>query len=86
MSMVPEVYKGIEFIRISTLAEEQKKLFLQSFDKHKIIKILMHDSLLNDCVLVKDFLEWQSRLPAGKSTALQSQGEAQVPMHAFSAA
>lgn len=86
MSMAPEVYKGIEFIRISTLAEEQKKLFWQSFDQHKIIKILKHDSLLNDCVLVKDFLEWQSLLPAGKSTALQSQGEAQVPMHAFSEA
>lgn len=82
--MAPEVYRGIEFIRISALAEEQKKLFWQSFDQHKIIKILKNDSLLNDCVLVKDFLEWQSQLPAGKSTALRSQGE--VAMRAFSAA
>lgn len=83
MSVVSEVYKGIEFIRISTLAEEHKKLFWQSFDPHKIIKILKHDSLLNDCVLVKDFLEWQKQLPAGKSTQLQPD---ETPAHTFSAA
>jgi hypothetical protein len=60
MRLVPENYKGIEFVRISSLPENQRALFWKSFDKHKIIKILMADSLLNDCIQYHDYTEWHS--------------------------
>jgi hypothetical protein len=56
-----ENYKGIEFVRISSLPETQKSVFWQSFDKSKIIKILRTDSLLNDCVQYHDYAEWVSQ-------------------------
>jgi hypothetical protein len=56
-----ENYKGIEFVRISSLPETQKSVFWQSFDKSKIIKILRTDSLLNDCVQYHDYTEWVSK-------------------------
>ena len=58
MKVEAEIYKGIEFIRISSLPETQKEHLLQSFDKHKIIKILKSDSLLSDCILLQDYTEW----------------------------
>lgn len=58
MRAVAENYKGIEYIRISSLSENQKSIFWQTFDKNKIIKILKGGSLLNDCVQYHDYAEW----------------------------
>jgi hypothetical protein len=63
MVMVPssEIYKGIEFIRISSLPDDERKLFWKSFEQEKIIKILKPDALLNDCVLLQDYTNWTKR-------------------------
>lgn len=53
-----ENYKGIEFVRISTLPEDQKKMIWTSLKHDKIIKILKNDCLLNDCVQVRDYETW----------------------------
>lgn len=61
--MIPssEIYRGIEFIRISSLPDDERKLFWKSFEQEKVIKILKHDALLNDCVLLQDYLNWTKR-------------------------
>ncbi len=63
MRATSEVYKGIEFVRISSLPEDQKSAIWSSFDREKIIKILKTDALMNDCILYRDYLDWlgQSR-------------------------
>jgi hypothetical protein len=53
-----ENYKGIEFVRISTLPEDQKQLIWTSLKRDKIIKILKSDCLLNDCIQVRDYEAW----------------------------
>jgi len=54
-----EIYKGIEFIRISKLSAEQKDKIRASFPKDKIIKILTEDEvLLNDCIQYHEYQEW----------------------------
>jgi hypothetical protein len=58
MKVAAENYRGIEFVRISSLPENQKNLFWQSFNKSKIIKILKGDSLLNDCIQYIDYTDW----------------------------
>ena len=55
-----ENYKGIEFVRISTLPEDQKQLIWTSLKRDKIIKILKSDCLLNDCIQVRDYEAWYS--------------------------
>ena len=55
-----ENYKGIEFVRISTLPEDQKQLIWTSLKRDKIIKILKTDCLLNDCIQLRDYEAWYS--------------------------
>ena len=56
--MSAETYKGIDFVRISNLPEEQKNQITQTIDRHKIIKILRGKELLHDCVQVNDYAHW----------------------------
>jgi len=56
-----EVYKGIEFVRISSLDVEQKSKIWQTLDREKIIKILRDKELLNDCIQYQDYVSWYKR-------------------------
>jgi hypothetical protein len=56
--MSVETYKGIEFVRISQLPEDQKNQITQTIDRHKIIKILRGKELLPDCVQANDYDLW----------------------------
>ena len=58
MKTEAENFKGIEFIRISALPEEQKARIWQSLQSDKIIKIVKDQALLNDCILYQDYLTW----------------------------
>lgn len=64
MGMNVERYKGIEFVRISSLPKEQQNQVWASFEREKIIKIVRDQSLLNDCILYDDFAAWQARSQA----------------------
>lgn len=57
-SMSAEVYKGIEFIRISNLPAEQRTQIRATIDRSKIIKILKGKELLSDCIQVNDYTLW----------------------------
>jgi hypothetical protein len=70
MRATSETYKGIEFIRISSLPEDQKSAIWSSFDQEKIIKILKVDALLNDCILYRDYVDWMSQIP-GRAIAIK---------------
>lgn len=61
MRLTSENYKGIEFIRVSSLPANQKEVFWQSFDKNKVIKILVQTTLFNDCIQYGDYSEWFSK-------------------------
>lgn len=53
-----EIYKGIEFVRISNLTKEQGERIRDSFPKEKIIKILRDEVILRDCIQYHDYQEW----------------------------
>ena len=58
MKVSAENYKGIEFIRISKLPEEQRKQIVQALPSDHIIKILREGELLTDCVQFKHYESW----------------------------
>jgi hypothetical protein len=58
MKIAGDNYKGIDFIRIATLPDDQKLKIRNSFDNNKIIKILREKELLNDCIQYSDYNEW----------------------------
>ena len=54
-----EVYKGIEYVRISKLPKEQSARINASFPKEKIFKILREDEvIINDCIQYCDYQDW----------------------------
>jgi hypothetical protein len=59
--MSAETYKGIEFVRISNLPEDQKTHIKDTIETSKIIKILRDKELLSDCVQVNDYAEWMKQ-------------------------
>ena len=58
MGALSENFKGIEFVRISSLPDEQKEKIWKSFHHDKIIKIVKDQALLNDCILYQDYITW----------------------------
>jgi len=54
----PEHYKGILYVRLSSLPGEQKTKLREAYSRESIIKILKDDSLINDCILYTDYLGW----------------------------
>ncbi len=66
-----ENYKGIEFVRISSLPEDQKQVFWDSFDRHKIIKIMRNQELLNDCIQYNDYQEWFKQVDMSETITLK---------------
>ncbi len=67
-----EVYKGIEFVRISNLPAEQKEKISNTFPKDKVIKILKDEYVLNDCIQYRDYVEWFSQYHKARITANKS--------------
>jgi alpha-ketoglutarate-dependent taurine dioxygenase len=53
-----EIYKGIEFVRISNLPKEQSEKIYAAFPKEKIIKILRDEVILRDCIQYHEYQEW----------------------------
>ncbi len=64
-----ETYKGIEYVRISNLPNEQRIIISASFPKEKIFKILRDDEVvLSDCIQYRDYQSWfKKSYQAGKN-------------------
>ena len=57
-----EVYKGIEYVRISKLPKEQSVRIQAFIPEEKIFKILRDDEvLLEDCIQYRDYQDWFKR-------------------------
>lgn len=67
MLVASEIYKGIKFVRISSLPLEQKNQIWNSINRDAIIKILKGDTLMNDCVQYKHYLAWYQNNYAPKT-------------------
>ena len=52
------VYRGIEYIRISELPEDEKSQIRNWLNRDLIIKIQTQDELLPDCVVYKEYVHW----------------------------
>ena len=69
MKVATEVFKGIEFIRISNLPEDQKEFITASAPKDRIILILKDNVILRDCIQYHDYLSLYEQF---KSQALET--------------
>lgn len=79
MLIEPEHYKGISFVRISMLPAEQKSKIRESFSRELIVKILLDNTLINDCIVYDDYVSWYRLVKASRVFAETLQQEA-VPV------
>jgi hypothetical protein len=57
-----ENYKGIEYIRISSLPMIQKDYIYKSINQKLIINILKDNSLMNDCIQYQHYIIWYENI------------------------
>ena len=58
MKVNSTIYKGIEFIEISTLPNDQKASLLQTINPDLLIKILVDGKLMPRCLQYKVYEDW----------------------------
>ena len=54
----PKHYKGIDYIRVSDLPEDQQQKIQNWLNNDVVIKILTPEGLLKDCLLYSDYTYW----------------------------
>lgn len=57
-----KTYRGIDFIRIKELPQDQKQAIKNWLNPELIIKIQTETSLLSDCILYKDYKDWFEKI------------------------
>lgn len=52
------IYKGIEYVQLSALPAVQAESLKHTLNERTLIKILMDDEILSDCVLYSAYEKW----------------------------
>jgi len=58
MKITSSVYKGIQYVQISTLPAEQRERLLLTINTDLFIKILVDGKILGNCLQFKDYEKW----------------------------
>jgi hypothetical protein len=58
MMVKSKVYKGIEFVQLSELPQEQREMLSSTLNRSLVIKILVSGKILNDCIQFRDYITW----------------------------
>jgi hypothetical protein len=69
------IYKGIEFVRLSSMTMAEQELFQKTFNPTLYIKILIGEEIAHDCIQYKDYLDWQMAMSPKSKTSFQSVGK-----------
>ena len=62
MKVKSKIFKGIEYIQIAELPQEQQELLAKSLNKNIIIKILINGKVVRDCIQFKDYQTWYENI------------------------
>lgn len=57
-----KVYKGIHYVRVSDLPEDQQVQIKHIESKDLIIKILTESELMSDCITYQDYQNWYQNI------------------------
>jgi len=76
---VAEDFKGITYVRISSLPEAQRAGLASSFNSNLIIKILKEGIVLHDCLQYDHYLAWYENIYCAKVT-VENKVKVELPM------
>ena len=54
----PQIYKGIEFVQLRALPQNQRMLIERTLNKSLLIKIMVDTEIHHDCLQYKDYVNW----------------------------
>jgi len=54
------IYKGIEFVTVSSLSKEEQELFRKTFKRSLLIKIMIDGAIVHDCIQYRDYVLWHA--------------------------
>ncbi|HEY4652990.1 MAG TPA: hypothetical protein VIH22_00680 [Cyclobacteriaceae bacterium] len=66
----PKLYKGIEYVKLNELPEDQQRKIRESLNQELFIKILVNGELQLDCILYKDYSYWFDRVYSASQKAV----------------
>jgi hypothetical protein len=73
MKVNSTIFKGIEYIQLSQLPEEQREKILETINRSLIIKILIDGKIVGNCLQYKDYDSWYENVFApAKQTIAQA--------------
>ena len=79
MKVNSEIFKGIEFVQINSLPEDQREKFTASFNRNLIIKILIDGKIISNCVQYSDYEAWfQDSFPSYTQKIMTTNKQAAV--------
>lgn len=82
MKVNSTIYKGIEYVQVSSLPPDQKDKLLQTINHDLFIKILVDEKLVGNCLLFKDYEIWFDNIykPQGRNTEQIPKGSIEMPV------
>ena len=82
MKVNSTIYKGIEYIQVNALPPDQKERLLQTINHDLLIKILVDEKLIGNCLLFKDYDIWFENIYKPHSGGKQQSGNSPVELPA----
>ncbi|RAW03173.1 hypothetical protein [Pseudochryseolinea flava] len=85
MKINSENFKGIEYIQLNQLPDEQRSKILESLDRDYLIKILIDGKVISNCLQYTDYSFWYENIykETSKNRLQKSESEAEVVNLAF---
>lgn len=75
MKVNSTIFKGIEYVQLNQLPEEQRERILETINRNLIFKIMIDGKIVSNCLQFKDYDVWYENvfMPV-KSNVKQSLG------------
>ena len=68
MKINSENFKGIEYIQLNQLPDEQRTKILESLNRDFLIKILIDGKIVGNCLQYKDYSFWYENIFHAKAS------------------
>ena len=79
-----EVYRGIHYIRVSELPDDQQSLFKEWLPSDQRIKIMIQKEIMDDCVQYHHYEHWFDNVyPAQESIKMEVTKEVEKKSNVF---
>jgi len=72
MKLAGKIYKGIHYIELQELPQDHQKRLIDSVGKEALIKILVGNAIVRNCVQYKDYEDWYRHMVSAPYQPIES--------------